>query len=245
MKILLAEAQHYDMERRELASIRRETSPCASIVDIGAGIGRLALPLAKHSGSVTALDSDEALKTYYSCHKRERVRFVCDKAERYLRSNRFDLYLLAWPPLSRPLIKTIKSSMRDGSKLIVLIPDNSSGYVDITRKIGMVPSVEFKRNDANKLRFFGFLRKEFRVIKSKLLRTNYRFKNDSDAFTELREGLEFWYKTRLSAGQTQYLKMLIGRHKAHTYSELVHFFVLTKRQRKHKKLKLAPLYRGR
>lgn len=229
VKILLAEAQYYDMERRELASIIRETNPGASIVDIGAGIGRLALPLTKHSSSVTALDSEEALEVYYSRLKPERIKFVCDKAERYLRNNRFDLYLLAWPPLSRPLIKTIKSSMRDDSKLIVLIPDNSSGYVDIARKIGMVPAVEFKIDDANKLRFFGFLRKEFKVVKSKLLRTKYRFQNDSDAFMELRQGLEFWYKTRLATGQAQRLKALIGRHKAHTFGELVHFWVLAGR----------------
>ncbi len=198
------------------------------IIDVGAGIGRLSLPLSKYAKNIISLDSNNKLKNYYKDIKNLKLKFICNNAEKYLKNKTADIFIFAWPPLEKKLVNTIKKSMHKESKLIVFIPKDNSEYESLVNKIGIINKSESKIYNQNKKHFSNFLEQEFKVIKKQLLKTKYTYKNKIHAFDSIKENIEFWYNIKLTSEQTKKLNDLINKHKESKpiFNELVYFYIL-------------------
>jgi 16S rRNA G966 N2-methylase RsmD len=231
VKTLLDESKYYDKEQVEIKTILNNINlDNKKIVDIGAGVGRLALPLTKYAKNVIALDSNNKLMNYYKTIKNPKLKFIYNKAEKYLKNKQFDTFIFAWPPLDKKLVRVIKKSMHEKSQLIIFIPNNNSDYESIMEKIGIISNSESKKYSLNKQKFLKFLERDFKVIKKDLLKTKYTYQNKSVAFNKIKENINFWYDVELTTEQLNQLKMIINLHNNHKvlFNELVYFYILEK-----------------
>lgn len=62
IELFTKDAEYYDKERKELAAILNliDINSAKTLIDIGAGNGRLAIPLSQHL-NVTAIDTNKTL----------------------------------------------------------------------------------------------------------------------------------------------------------------------------------------
>lgn len=176
------------------------------------------------------LDSDNLLRNYYKKIKNPRLKFVCNKAEEYLKDKTFDVFIFAWPPLNKQLVRVIKKSMHNESKLVVILPKNDSDYESIVEKIGVINACDSIKYNKGKQKFLTLLEKEFKVIEKKLLKTKYTYQNNRVALNKIKKNIEFWYSVKLTATQLARLKKIISRHSSHKvmFDESVYFYVLEK-----------------
>lgn len=231
VKILLDESKYYDKEKIEIKSILKSISlNNKEIVDVGAGVGRLALPLVRYAKNIIALDSNDKLKNYYKTIKNPKLKFICSNAEKYLKSRKSDIFIFAWPSLNKRLVRVIKKSMHSKSRLIVFIPKDNSDYESIVEKIGVFNKRESMKHGLDKKQFLVFLEQEFEIVKKKLLKTRYTYKNKFIAFDGIKENIEFWFNLKLKVKQLDRLKRIVRTHnndnRKVVFSELVYFYIL-------------------
>lgn len=236
VKILIDESKYYDKEKIEIKSILNNINLSnQEIVDVGAGVGRLSLPLTEYAKKIIALDCNEKLKNYYKNIKNPKLKFICDKAKKYLKNKQFGIFIFAWPPLDKQLVRVIKRSMYDKGKLIVFIPKNNSDYESIVEKIEIINKNESVRYSQNKQQFLNFLEREFKVIKKNLIKTKYAYQNKIIAFDKIKENIEFWDGIKLTAEQLTKLREIISSHNTPKdkiiFNELVYFYILEKQRK--------------
>lgn len=85
---------YYDLEQKELNIILSlvEFKPGERLIDIGAGLGRLAILLSRYV-KVTAVDTDKILLNEID----SKIEVINMKIEKYFPEKRFDYALIAWP----------------------------------------------------------------------------------------------------------------------------------------------------
>jgi SAM-dependent methyltransferase len=126
---------------RELAAHSARGEHAASLLDVGAGTGRVSLPLAAGGCSVTALDRDEDLITELRRRARERglrVRTAYADARDFTVGRRFDLVLapmqlvqlLGGERARRSFFRCTMNHLRLGGKVAVAMLDLSGELTD-------------------------------------------------------------------------------------------------------------------
>ena len=149
-----------------IAVIQERARPPASIIDFGAGTGRLSIPLSQIGYEVTAVDScQDMLNQLRQKILQEKITTVCSRMEDYSGTRTFDvalcvftvlLYLLDEDSLVRAL-RAAHSSLKAGGVLIIDIPREAifRGYstsdpmiernVSVTRK-GQTPLFQYRED---------------------------------------------------------------------------------------------------
>lgn len=213
--MFIEDCKYYDTQKVEIKTILKNVDlKNKTILDIGAGIGRLSFPLAKFAKKVIALDKDKKFKEYFTKHKKKNLEFVNIEAEKYLnQGKKFDIILLAWPTLDYKFVKLIKNAMHKNSLFIFITCDNNSDFETIVDKIDVVHKNYFKKDIKNKEKFIQNLPKKFKLISKKKLKTDYIYPNKKIAFRILQNSLKMWFNIKLNNKSEFNLNKLINEHK--------------------------------
>lgn len=230
LKMLIDEQKYYDRKGLEIANILNNTKiKGKTILDIGAGIGRLSFPLSKYAKKVVALDNSLELRHYFNKHKNRKVKFVNTKLENYAKkSNKFDIIILAWPTLNVKFLDLIKDMMVKNGKLICIIPDNNSDFETIVDKLDIINKSNFEEDIKNKEKFRKLLFNKFKLLSHKKIKTQYIFKNEKIAFNMIKNNIEYWFKIKLNKLSKEKLQFIINKHKNNKnikFDEEVWFYI--------------------
>jgi len=226
--MFIEDCRYYDIENLEIKTILKNVRlKGKTILDIGAGIGRLSFPLSKHAKKIIALDKDKRFCSYFKNNKNEKVEFVNKRAEIYLKNKKFDIILLAWPTFDFSFVKLIKNVMGKDSLLIFITCDNNSDYETIIDKLDSGKG--FKEDIENKLKFIESLPREFRVLIKKEINTAYTYPDEATAFRVIKNSMKLWFNTRFDIEKEKQLTGIINDHKKENkiiFKEKIYFYVL-------------------
>lgn len=237
MKILdvfIGENLYYDPEKKEFKAILKYGKlKNKTVLDFGAGIGRLSFPISRYARRVIALDNNTRFKEYFKNKENKKVRFVNKRAEHYLKKKRtFDVIILAWPELNFRFIDLIKKSMHEKSVLIFITCNDNSDFESIIDKLDIFKKSYFEKSILKKKQFIESLKNEFKVSVKKRIRTRYVYPNEKIAFRILKKSVQVWYNLKLSNKLERRLERIIKRHKKGRniiFGEEIFFYVLNKK----------------
>lgn len=228
LKMFIEDCRYYDLEKREIKTILKNIDlKGKTILDVGAGIGRLSLPLSKYAEEVVALDKDKRFKVYFKKHKKKNVKFVNQSLERYSEINKkFDIILIVWPTFDLKFIKLIKRLCFNKTKIIFISCYNDSDFETMPDKLGLKST---KENILKKKRFIKELIKNFKPIIKKQINTEYLYPNEKIAFKVIKNCLNVWYDIKLKNKDKENLIELIKKHKKGKkviFGEKIYFYIM-------------------
>ncbi|MBI4116651.1 methyltransferase domain-containing protein [Candidatus Pacearchaeota archaeon] len=232
LNAFIEDCRYYDLNKVELKNILKYVNVRnKTVLDVGAGIGRLAFPLSKYAKEVIALDNGKRFMPYFKKHKKTNVKFVNKSMEEYVKKTlkKFDIVLLAWPTFDFKMINSVKSSMNKDSKLIFITCDNNSDYETIPNKLRVLEKAVFNKDVQNKGKILKKLPKMFRVMVNRKLKTNYKYPDKKTAFRIIKNGLKLWFNIKLDKSNKVNLIALINKHKKGNkiiFEEKLYFYVL-------------------
>ena len=232
LKAFVEDCRYYDLEKKEIKVILKNVDvKDKTILDIGAGIGRLSFPLSRYAKKVIALDGDKRLKDYFKKHKKRNVRFVNQSLEKFLRKNKkFDVILLAWPTINFSFIKLVKKAMDKNTKFMFITCDNNSDFETIIDKLDT--KKDFDKDIENKKKFIENLLKTFKIILEKKINTNYIYPNEKIAFRVIKNAMRLWFNIKFNKELEKKLIKIIKKHKRSNrilFREKIYFYELTKK----------------
>ncbi|GEM_PF-2220803 len=215
LKDFIEDCRYYDHEQKEVKHILKSVDLRGkTVLDVGAGIGRLAFPLARYAKEVVAVDQDRRLSPYWKLHGRKNVTFVNTTVEQYLKNRKkFDVILLAWPTLDFRIFSSLKKAMHEKSIFILFMCADDSDFESVVDKIGIVRKSHFSKSIKRKQRFLKHLLSAFSWIRKDKVKTSYIYPNEYVAFRILKNGFRMWYALTLHNKAEENLKKIIHRHK--------------------------------
>ena len=215
LKVFIEDCKYYDLENKELKAILRYVkAKNKTILDVGAGIGRLSFPLTKYAKEVVALEKDKRLASYFEKYKNKKVKFVNQSLESYTKKSKrrkFDIILLAWPTINFKFINLVKRLMYKNSKFILITCDNNSDFETIIDKLDAGKG--FEKYIKNKQKFLKNLPKRFKLLFKKKIKTYYSFPNKKIAFRIIKNSMELWFRKRFNKKTNKKLGGIIKKHK--------------------------------
>jgi len=229
LKAFEEDYKYYDLKKKELNAIIKEGDTKNKIVlDIGAGIGRISIPLAQDAKKVIALDYDKRFKKYFKDNSK--IEFVNKKVENYLnKDKKFERIILAWPVIDFRFLDLIKNSMNKDSKFIFTTCDNKSDYEIVIDKLGATCKRDYNQNVQDKEKFLQLLPKKFKIFVNKKIKTDYIFPNKNIAFRILKNSLTLWFKIKFNKEIEDKILKIINKHKIGEkiiFKEDLFFYVL-------------------
>ncbi len=215
LEMFIEDCRYYDREKGEVKAILKHVDlKGKTVLDVGAGIGRLAFPLARYAKEVVAIDQDHRLSPYWKLHGRRNVEFINTTAEQYLKNRRkFDVILLAWPTLDFRIFSSLKKAMHEHSLLILLMCADDSDFESVIDKIGLVREGYFNKSLQKKKNFLQRLSQTFQILHEEKMVTFYHYPDERVAFRILKNGFKMWYALNLHNKAKENLKKIIYRHK--------------------------------
>jgi len=197
LKAFIEDCKYYDLENKEINEIIKSVNvKNKTILDIGAGIGRLAFPLSKYAKEVVALDKDKRFIEYFQQHKKKNLTLINKSLENYKTNKKFDIILTAWPTLNFKSIDLIKKVMHDKSKFILITGSDDSDLKKTFRKIKKNKNHEkYVKNRENLIKN---LTKNFKVKIKKKMNVYYTFPNKKIAFKLTKNSAKLWYSVEMN-----------------------------------------------
>src|SRR3989344_373749 len=233
VKSFVEDMKYYDPQKKELKTIISNANlNDKTIVDIGAGSGRLSFPLSNIAKIVIAIESDGRLLNYLRKNKKRNIEIINEKAENYIKNKKFDVILLAWPTIDFKWIKLVNEAMHEDSLFIFTTCDSHSDFETIIDKIKAVKKDYFEEDIRNKNNFIKQLPTKFKLIKKKSIKTTVNFPNKNIAFYIIKNSLSLWFHVKLNKESENNLKKLISNHqkgKRVLFKENVLFYLLEKK----------------
>jgi 16S rRNA G966 N2-methylase RsmD len=229
LKTFEEDCKYYDLKKKELKAIIKKGKINDKIVlDIGAGIGRLSIPLSKYAKKVIALDYDKRFKKYFKGNSK--IKFVNKKVENYLKGDKkFERIILAWPVIDSKFLDLIKNSMNKESKFIFITCNSKSDYESVIDKLNITYKHNYNIDVQNKEKFLQLLPKKFKVAVNKKIKTNYIFPNKDSAYRILKNSIMLWFKIKLNKNMKNKLAEIINNHKKGEkiiFKEEIFFYIL-------------------
>ena len=228
LKTFIEDSKYYDPKNIEVKTILKNVNlKGKTVLDIGAGIGRLSFPLAKYAKKIVVLDQDKRLKSYFKKHKKENIEFVNQKAKEYLKDNeKFDIILLAWPTFDFQFLDLIKNAMHKSSIFVFITCDNNSDYETIINKLDTGKG--FDHDISNKQKFMEILPKKFNILIKEKIKTEYIYPNEKEAFRIIKSSMTLWFDTKFNKKVDEKLLGIINNHKKGNkikFGEEIYFYL--------------------
>lgn len=198
--------EYYDKEQKELKAILSlfDFKKSNKLIDIGAGIGRLAIPLSNHL-RVTAIDTNKAL---FNQIKEPTIEVVHGKIEEFYPKEKFDYALIAWPSTLNytRIFKHIRRNiLKEDGKLLV-IKSLEHDLKNITKKI-------FPEMFGQSKGFLEVLPDFFRTENERIIKTEWEYPNSDGALKLIILELEAFYDKKVDDEQIEIIKNFIRKHK--------------------------------
>lgn len=196
---------YYDVEEVELKTILSLANfkPNQTLIDIGAAIGRLAVPLSQYV-RVTAIEPNKVLLDEI---KNSEIIKVNEKIENFFPRDKFDFALIVWPQFDNYQIvfKHIKDNiLKENGKLIVLKSKQHS--------LREVTKLLFPELFGEGKKFHEVLSDYFLIEKEEFIETKHIYPNIKIAFELIRFELECFYGKKINNEQEKVLKSFIEQH---------------------------------
>lgn len=229
LNFMIEDAKYYDRDKKEIKDIIKYTKPKGkTVIDIGAGIGRLSFPLSKYAKEIIALDNDKRLRPHYKRNKKKNIKFV-NKNLKDFSSNKkkFDIILIAWPTFNSDFINYIKKLSNKETIIIFISCYNNSDFEKVPDNF--IDNSGWKEDASNKERFMKLLKKELKIIKKKSIKTDFTYPNEKTAFKILNENLKWWFNMKLNDEDNKKLKEIIKKHEKKNqirFKEKIYFWVM-------------------
>lgn len=187
---------YYDVENVELKKILSlvDLKNGQKLIDLGAGVGRLSVPLSKHV-VVTAIDSNRDLLNLID---NTNIRKVNEKIENFFPQEKFDFALMAWPQFSNheEVLKHLNENiLKENGRLIVIKSDNHS-LKEIARKL--FPDFISARNE-----FLQAISKYFQIVHDEVIETNHTYPDIETALELFRFELATFYQKEITANHEE------------------------------------------
>ena len=231
VKTFVEDMKYYDPLNKELDEIKKINLKGKTLVDIGAGSGRLSIPLSKSTKRIFAIEMNKQLAKYIANKNIKNIEIINQKAEFYLKNKKFDILILAWPTFEFKWINLIRNSMHKDSHFIFTTCKSDSEYESIIDKLEISDKKSYAKNINNKEKFINMLPKKFKLVKKKLIKTSVEFLNKETAFRIIKNSLVFWFKISFNKEKDEKLKKLIEKNRNGNkiiFKEEVWFYLLTK-----------------
>lgn len=231
LDMFIEDCKYYDSKNVEIKTILKYAKlKEKTILDIGAGIGRLSFPLSKYAKEIIALDKDRRFLKYFQKYKKKNVKFVNKKAENYIKNGKkFDVIILAWPAFNLKFINLVKKAMHKGSLFIFITCSDHSDFETIVDKLKVVKKDYFNKDVNNKEKFINLLPKKFKLLIKKKIPTDYVYPNKNIAFRIIKNDMNLWFNAKLNKNVEKRLKQMIIRHKKGKkvrFGEIIWFYLL-------------------
>lgn len=194
IELFKKDCECYDIEQKELNAILSSVDFKLDerLIDIGGGVGRLALPLSKYV-EVIAIDPNETLLNEIKDSKIETINI---KIENYLPKQKFDYALIAWPQFENyeVIFNHVKTKiLKENGKLIVLKSKQHS-LREITKQL-------FPELFTSGKGFLKILPQYFNIEKEKVIETQQVYSSEDSAFKLMKFELEVFYGKKLDKEQ--------------------------------------------
>lgn len=199
---------YYDLQREELRTILSLVDLKAGqrLIDLGTGVGRLALPLSDYV-KVTALDCNQELLNQIP---NGRIEKVCTKIEDYQPSKKFDFGLIAWPGFEdyREIFKHIKNQiLTDEGRLIILKSKQHS--------LREIVNILFPELFGIGKGFLEVLPDYFDIEQEKSITTVHAYPDLETSLRLVKFDIATFYKRKLDGQQQQILLDFLRKRETH------------------------------
>lgn len=199
------DCEYYDPANKELKAILSLTKfkQGRTLLDIGAGTGRLAVPLSEFL-KVTAIDPNALLLEEIQAPA---IKIIKKKVEEYHPKKKFDYALIAWPEFENyvPIFVHIKKNIlkRDGK--LILVKSSNHDLKEITKTL-------FPETFGKQKGIFSILKDFFKIEKERIIETEYIFPTRQEAKQNLLFGMEAFYGKKVKPEQEHVLDEFIKKH---------------------------------
>ena len=236
LDMFIDDCKYYDIKNAEIKAVLKYAKlKGKTMLDIGAGIGRLSFPLSKYAKEAIALDKDKRFREYFERHKKKNVVFINQRAESYLRKGKkFDVIIWAWPEFSNfdfKVISLIEKSMGKKSIFILITPANKSDFANSMNELNITK--DYRPEKGKKRQFIEQISKRFIAIAKKKLFTNYAYPNEKIAFRILKNGMKLFLNIKLNKKSEDKLKEIINKHKKRNkkvvFEEIIWFYLMKRK----------------
>lgn len=221
--------KYYDpegIELRKLFSIYNFKNK--RVLDVGCGIGRFTLPIAKYAKEITALDINPNIIKYCKRNKnRKNIKFILSDVREFHEGD-FDAAIFAQPFYENfsEIMRAAWENLRDGGKLIILRwIDKGNDYTNILSPFWEKNKKLIKKVDIFSKNFTKKIKKLFRLNKIYLVNTYYRFPNENELFNNILQDIPPGSRDRGS------LKKLIKKYDCRKIKVALKIYVCEKRGR--------------
>ena len=201
VELFRKDCEYYDKDRKEINSILSlvDFEPNDTLIDIGAGIGRLAIPLSKHL-KVTAIDSNESLLSEI---KEEDIEKINSRIENFSPEEKFDYALIAWPQFENQdeILRHIKNNiLKENGKLIVI--------KSINHDLKRLAKILFPKIFNGLEDFLSVLNKSFNIDKEETIETQWIYPSE-EAFNLTIFGIEAFFDQSITSEQEKVIRDFI------------------------------------
>jgi len=200
---------YYDRNGVELQSILSCLAfrPSDTLLDIGAGIGRLSIPLSKYM-MITALEPNRVLLD--EIVDGGGVEKVHGKIQDYFPAKKFDYALIAWPQFEEEYCAIFKHLcecvLKDGGRLIVL-KSRHHALRELTASL-------FPAHVSKGKKFIESLPEHFEVERTEAIETQHIYPSLDKAVELLRFEIEWFYERSISKEQKEYIFKYLKKHQS-------------------------------
>jgi ubiquinone/menaquinone biosynthesis C-methylase UbiE len=195
----------YDLEKKELSQILSYANckPNQTLIDIGAGIGRLSVPLSQHV-KVTSVEPNKALLNEI---KKDDILKINKKIEDYFPESKFDFALIAWPQFDEyhTIFKHIKHNVLKKDGQLILIKSKQHSLRKITKMLFPDLFSEGKK-------LLKILPEYFETIKEKFIETGHLYPDIENAFKLMKFEIEVFYGKIINQEQEKVLFEFVKRN---------------------------------
>lgn len=205
VELFVKDCDYYDKDNIELNTVLSliDFKPDETLIDIGAGIGRLAIPLSKHL-KVTAIDTNKALINQIT---KPDIRVIHGKIEEFNPKEKYDYGLIVWPGFHnyREILNHIQEKVLKKNGKLIIIKSKEHDLKRITKKL--YPDIFGQRK-----RIFEVLRDFFEIEKKKIIKTRWIYPNFEEALKLIIFELEAFYEKNINDEQKKVVEHFIREH---------------------------------
>lgn len=201
VELFKKDCEFYDKENKELKAIISLIKPnkTKTLIDIGAGIGRLSIPLSKYF-KVTAIDMNKYLLNEIN---NKNIIKINKKIENYYPKEKFDYALIAWFDSNEKRLRHIKKYVVKENGKVILVKPMQSGYRDLAKKL-------FKGKFKAQPGILQLFSRHFNLQRQQLVETAYVFSDFKTAFeVTIFEFFAFWNK-KVNKKHLRTIKSFLG-----------------------------------